>query len=182
MSERPTNTPEQKTVAKDNARKFIIGEFDPSEVTDGDVTSFKLIVDWLETGEDDETKLARKIFSDGREQILLIQKVAKDGNRVAEKVEISQEEYDKRRVDSQLHLEKTRYEFGYTQNGVEFSLKYDDFGDERYLLEVDAADEAQRVLFNPHEFPGKLREVEDDSRAFEGYRIVEQLAQWPEVQ
>lgn len=73
------------------------------------------------------------------------------------------------------HLEKKRYEFTYDQNGIPFSVKYDEFGTgELCLLEVDAPTEEERNAFNPNDFPGELNEVTGDMRYY-GYRITDMI-------
>lgn len=171
-AEIPTHNPEKKEKLDDNARKFITGALDPEFLEKHNATSFTLTVDWLETDEDNEKKVAYKRFDNGESQILLITKVTKDGNRTAEKEKITEEQYQKLRGSSKPHLEKRRHEFGYTQNGALFSVKYDEFTDGKLrLLEVDASTEEERSTFNPDDFPGKLDEITGDMRYY-GYRIA----------
>lgn len=135
-------------------------------------SSFTLIVDWLETGEDNEKKVVYKKFDNGDTQILLITKVTKDGNRTSEKEKITEEKYNEFLNSSVLHLEKKRYEFPYTQNNISFSTKYDEFaGGKLCMLEVDAANEEDRNAFSPSDFPTELTEVTGDMQYY-GYRVA----------
>ena len=79
------NTPEKRKIIADNARKFIVDEIDPTLLDGDDTVSFTLTTDWLETGEDDEKKIAHKAFADGTAQTLLIAKVTVGGKRTANK-------------------------------------------------------------------------------------------------
>jgi len=162
----------EKQILDDNARKFTCSQLDPSNLSINEVTSFVLMTDWLETGLDDEKKLAYKRFANGDTQILLIAKVTSNGKRITEKQNITEEEYSHLLASSTLRVEKTRQEFAYKQNGVEFSLKYDDFGgDKPKMLEVDASNHQDRDMFNPELFPSDLTEVTDDI-SYYGYRIA----------
>jgi len=175
------STPEhesKKEILDDNARKFITEAIEPTFLEEHDAISFKMVVDWLETGEDNEKKIVYKKFDDGTVQILLISKVTEDGNRTSEKEKIPEEKYNELLVASKLHLEKRRTEFEFIQNDVPFSLKYDEFGDEKLrILEIDASDNENRDSFDFNNFPTKLFEITGDIR-FYGYRmtgIVESL-------
>lgn len=168
----PTNNPEKKEVLEDNARKFTLDSLDPALLNDHHAASFILTVDWLETDEAHEKKVAYKQFTTGDVQILLIAKVTKNGNRITTKAKISEEKYNELRADSVLHLEKKRYEFNYIQNDIAFSMKYDDFTDSHLrILEVDATNEAARDAFRPQNFPTKLNEVTGDIKYY-GYRVA----------
>jgi CYTH domain-containing protein len=165
----------EKQILDDNARKFICGLLDPSDLSFGEVTSFTLVTNWLETGEDNEKKLAYKIFENGDIQILLIAKVTKDGKRTTEKQKITTEEYDELLASSILCIEKTRHEFDYEHNGVLFSLKYDEFGESKpNVLEVDASTDRDRNSFDIEAFPAELTEVTGDM-SYYGYRIAEHV-------
>jgi hypothetical protein len=171
----PTNNPEKKETLEDNARKFVTETLSTEFLEEHNASSFTLTVDWLETDEDKEKKLAYKEFDSGDVQILLITKVTEDGNRTSEKEKITEEKYRELLALSKLHLEKKRYEFEYVQNGVPFSLKYDEFDDERLrILEVDASTEEERSAFNPDAFPSGLNEVTGDMRYY-GYRVAEAI-------
>lgn len=165
----------EKQILDDNARKFTCGSFDPSNLSSGEITSFILTTDWLETGEDNERKLAYKKFESGDIQIILITKITKDGRRTTEKQSITDEEYGKLLASSKLRVEKMRQEFNYEQNGVYFSLKYDNFDEDKpKVLEVDAPTDQERDLFDPKAFPVELTEVTGDI-SYYGYRITEHL-------
>lgn len=168
----PTNTPEKKEILDDNARKFTLDALDDAYFNEHKASSFVLTVDWLETEEVTEKKVAYKQFSTGDVQILLIAKATEDGNRTTTKERISEEEYTALVAASVLHLEKKRYEFEHTQNGTVFSMKYDEFtGSNLRILEVDADDEATRNAFNPQNFPSSLHEVTGDVKYY-GYRVA----------
>jgi hypothetical protein len=171
-AEIPTNSPEKKETLEDNARKFITETLDAEFLKEHSANSFTLTVDWLKKDEDSEKKIAYKRFDNGEIQILLITKVTQDGNRTSEKEKITEEQYQELHASSVLHLEKRRYEFDYVQNGVRFSVKYDEFADERLrMLEVDASTEEERVAFDPNDFPSALSEVTGDMRYY-GYRVA----------
>lgn len=173
MSEKmPVTNLEKKETLDDNARKFTVDTIDATYLEDNKATSFELTVDWLEIGEDDEKKVAHKKFDNGDVQILLISKVTKDGSRTSEKEAITEKAYRELLTSSVLHLKKTRYEFTYTQGGIPFAIKYDEFGEGSLrVLEVDASSEEERSSFNPNEFPVPLVEVTGDMQYY-GYRIA----------
>jgi hypothetical protein len=93
---------------EDNARKFIVERISKDFLFENKATSFDLTVDWLETNEDNDKKLAYKKFESGEIQILLISKVTKDGNRIADKEKITEGEYAELLKSSILHLSKKR--------------------------------------------------------------------------
>jgi hypothetical protein len=172
-AEMPTSNPEKKEKLDDNARKFLTETLDPAFLNKNGASSFTLTVDWLETSEDTEVKVAHKKFDDGKIQILLIAKTTKNGNRTSEKEKISEERYQQLKASSILHLEKKRYEFEYEQNGTLFSVKYDEFADSKLnMLEVDASSEEERNSFSPDDFPAELEEVTGNIQYY-GYRVAE---------
>jgi len=174
-AEIPKNKPKNKEVLDDNARKFVVEAIDAAFLEEHGVSSFTLTVDWLETGEDNEKKVAYKRFDNGDVQILLISKITIDGNRTSEKEKITEEKYRELVGASILHLEKKRYEFAYVQNDISFSVKYDEFTDgDLRILEVDASSEAERNSFNPNDFPSGLTEVTGDIHYY-GYRVARTL-------
>ena len=72
-----------------------------------------------------------------------------------------------------LHLEKKRYEFEYAQNGITFSVKYDEFATGKFcMLEVDAPSDEERSSFSSGDFPSTLAEVTGDMKYY-GYRVAE---------
>lgn len=163
----------QKEVLEDNARKFVISTINPEFLKASNTTGYLLVTDWLETGEDNEKKLARKEFENGDVQILLISKVTVDGNRTSEKEKITEEQYEELITGSISHVEKMRYEFKYIQDGVEFDIKYDEFMDSSLrVLEVDASSDADRELFTADERFKGAREVTGDLQYY-GYRVAE---------
>lgn len=171
------NSPEKKEKLDDNARKFITKALDLKFLKDHSASSFTLTVDWLETGEDTEVKVAHKKFDNGEIQILLIVKTTKDGSRISEKEKITEERYQQLKASSALRLEKKRYEFEYEQNGTRFLVKYDEFADDKLnMLEVDASSEGEKESFSPNDFPTKLEEVTGDIRYY-GYRVAEVISQ-----
>ncbi len=164
----------EKQVLDDNARKFTCGLVDLFRLST-EVTRFVLVTDWLETGEDNEKKLAYKRFDNGDVQILLITKITNDGKRTTEKQKITAEEYNDLLTSSALRIEKIRQEFVYEQQGTKFSLKYDDFGvDKPKVLEVDAPADQDRESFDPVAFPGELKEVTEDM-SYYGYRVAQHI-------
>lgn len=176
-AEIPTSNPEKKEKLDDNARKFVTGTLDPAFLDKNGASSFTLSVDWLEMGEDTEVKVAHKRFDNNDVQILLIVKTTKDSNRVSEKEKIDEERYQQLKTSSILHLEKKRHEFDYEQNGIPFSVKYDDIADGKLnVLEVDALSEEQRQSFCPDDFPAELEEVTGDMQYY-GYRVAEVVNQ-----
>ena len=173
----PKNSPEKKEKLEDNARKFTTEALDSEFLRAHNASSFTLTVDWLETGEDTEVKVAHKKFDNGDVQILLIAKTTKDGNRVSEKEKIDEGRYEELKASSVRHLEKKRYEFEHEQNGIPFSVKYDEFADGKLnMLEVDASSEEQRRSFSPDDFPAELEEVTGDIQYY-GYRVADVVSQ-----
>jgi hypothetical protein len=173
-AEIPTNSPEKKELLDDNARKFTLGTIDPEFLQKHNAKSFLLTTDWLEMGESSEKKLAHKKYENGDVEILLIQKFTQDGKRtVPPKEKLTENQYQEFLASSPaLHVEKIRHEFDYIQNGISFSVKYDEFiGSELRVLEVDAQDEAERDSFEPKAFPYDLMEVTGDIRYY-GYRVA----------
>lgn len=164
--------PAKKEILDDNARKFIVEAIKPKFLKDNGASSFTLTVDWLETGEDNEKKVAYKKFGNGDVQILLITKITKSGRRTSEKEKITEETYKEFLGSSILHLKKKRYEFEYTQNNIPFSVKYDEFANSKLcMLEVDASSEEGRNSFNLSEFPSELTEVTGNI-SYYGYRVA----------
>lgn len=171
-SERPSNNPERREILEDNARKFVVETISSQLLQDAGPTSFTLATDWLETGEDSETKLAHKTFTDGTVQILLIAKTTKDGNRTSEKKTITNKEYTALLDSSILRIAKQRHEFTYTQYDSSFDIKYDEFEDSTLrILEVDATTEEARSAFDVTAFPAKLTEVTGNLDYY-GYRVA----------
>ncbi len=159
----------------DNARKFICDRLDSEFLKQVNARSYTLTVDWLETGDDNEKKLAYKIFDLGDTQILFISKVTEDGHRTSEKTPLSEAEYNGRLDESILRMVKRRHEFSYVQNELPFSINYDEFLDGSFcMLEVDATNEADRTAFDPNDFPASLQEVTGDQKYY-GFRIAETL-------
>ena len=172
--ESPQNSPEKKEVLDDNARKFTVDIIDPEFLQKNNARSFLLTTDWLEMGESSEKKLAHKKYETGDVEILLIQKFTQDGKRtVPPKEKLTEEQYQEfLALSPALHVEKMRHEFDYIQNGISFSVKYDEFaGSDLRVLEVDAQNEAERDSFEPRAFPYDLTEVTGDIRYY-GYRVV----------
>jgi len=162
----------QKEVLDDNARKFTVGTIDPAFLEAQGASAYTLTTDWLETGSDNEKKLAYKEFGDGEVQILLIAKVTKDGSRTSEKQKITKEEYEALLGSSVLHLEKKRHEFDYVRDDVTFNVKYDEFANSPLrVLEIDAATEKERSSFDPDDFPATLSEVTGKADYY-GYRVA----------
>jgi hypothetical protein len=163
----------QNEILDDNARKFIIESLDSGFPEANGASAFLLTTDWLETGHDNEKKLAYKKFPNSATQILLISKITKNGHRTSEKEKISEEEYAKLINGSVRRLEKMRYEFEYIQNETTFDIKYDEFIDSQLrVLEVDAPTEEERNSFKPNDFPGKLSEVTGMIQYY-GYRVAD---------
>jgi hypothetical protein len=173
--ENPTTSPEKKEILDDNARKFIVETIDLPFLDAYAASAHTLTVDWLETEERNEKKLAYKRFDNSDSQILLIAKVTENGDRKSVKDKITEDEYQELTPASILHLEKRRYEFDYTQNDTSFSMKYDEFTDSTLrILEVDASSDDTRNAFDPHLFPHQVTEVTGDLRYY-GYRVVAML-------
>jgi len=163
----------KKEILDDNARKFIVNSLDPGFLKENNATSFIMTTDWLETGEDNEKKLAYKKFENGDIQIVLIAKSTKNGNRTSEKEMINEAQYASLLEKSVRRLEKRRYELTYIQNKTEFTLKYDEFANSQLrILEVDAPTEDERNSFNAQSFPAVLSEVTGDLRYY-GYRVAD---------
>jgi hypothetical protein len=177
MSEKlPVSTPERNELLDDNARKFVVEAIDHELLQGNGVISYSLTVDWLETDEHNEKKLAYKQFDSGDRQILLISKLAENGKRLSKKTPISEDDYNDLRNSSILHLKKRRYEFVSTQDAISFSIKFDEFaGSPLRILEVDAATERERNSFDPSRFPAGLAEVTGEI-SYYGYRVASLVA------
>lgn len=159
----------------DNARKFITDALSASLLEQNEARSYTLTVDWLETSEANEKKLAHKVFDDGSTQLLLITKVTKNNTRSTERTVLSPEDYEKLLPESILNLQKKRSEFSYLQNGIPYSCNYDAFSEGTFrMLEVDATTEHERAAFNPNDFPAHLDEVTGDLKYY-GYRVAETI-------
>lgn len=166
--------PERKTeTLDDNARKFTTDVIEADFLLVNDAIGFRLITDWLEIGVDTEVKLARKVYDNGQEQLLLISKITNDTARTSTKEAITTDQYQMHIASSVCHLEKMRYEFTYRQNDTLFDVKYDEFiGSSLRIVEVDAQSDAERESFTPDAFTGALQEVTGDIR-FYGYRVAD---------
>ena len=106
---------------------------------------------------------------------MLIQKTTdKYGDRtVLPKQKLSLEQYDQLLEQSLCHIEKKRHEFAYTQHGILYSMKYDEFTDSGLrVLEVDAGTETDRASFIPNQFPYELTNVTGEIEYY-GYRIAD---------
>jgi hypothetical protein len=166
------SSPEKKEVIDDNARKFTLESLPPKVLSDNNASSFLLTTDWMITDEDSEKKVVCKQFDNGDIQRILISKVTNNGHRVSEKEKLSPEQYGEYLQSSILHVKKMRHEFNYEQDGVSFSLKYDEFTDnDLRVLEVDGSSEEARNSFDAASFPCKLVEV-TGSIDYYGYRIA----------
>lgn len=164
-----------KELLGDNARKFIVESLDDTFLG-GEGIRYLLVTDWLEMGSDNEKKLAYKKYSDGKVQILRISKVTTEEGRTSQKEKISEEQYEALLADSVRRVEKIRHELKFTQDGVHFELKYDEFKDsDLRILEVDAKTDEERAAFNHDEFPGEILEVTGDVRYY-GYRVRDVLS------
>lgn len=176
MIEKLTSNENERPIA-DNARKFIVAGFDESLLTGEGVKTYLLTTNWLKTGEDDETKLARKDFDNGAVEMLFIEKVTENGKRNAFKHPINEDEYNEKLARSTVEVIKERFELNVMQDGVEFTMKYDKFVGPNNLrmLEVDATNEEDRESFTPTAFfVGAFEEVTGD-RGYEGYRVADKV-------
>lgn len=172
LPERETNPEKKYETLDDNARKFVVSTIDSEFLKSHNATGYLLITDWLEVGGDTEKKVARKVFANGDEQLLLISKITDNGSRTSKKEKISKVQYDELLALSVSHLEKMRYELAYTQNDKTFDVKYDEFTESNLrIVEVDASDDDSRESFVPGEFISGLREVTGDVQ-FYGYRVA----------
>ncbi|MDB5177690.1 MAG: hypothetical protein JWO61_73 [Candidatus Saccharibacteria bacterium] len=162
----------QKEVLDDNARKFVTEPLDRAFLKENGAIPFLLITDWLEVGEDNETKVVYKKFDGDDVQIFLISKTTKDGNRTKEKEKITEERYKTLIGSSIRHVEKKRYEFTYTQNNTSFAVNYDEFvGGKLFMLDVDAPTEEERDSFSFNDFSSTLVEVTEEMQYY-GYRVA----------
>jgi len=173
----PASNIEKKESVEDNARKFTLGEISPEFLKEKNASSFFLTVNWMKVAEASEIKVARKEFTNGEVQILLISKLIKDGSRISEKKKINEDEYREMLRSSVLHLQKTRHEFKYVQGNITFTLKYDVFEDgNTNMLEVDADSEELRSQFKIKDFPFTLSEVTGNMDYY-GYKVAKTLTQ-----
>lgn len=174
-------TPEIEKVP-DNARKFVVHDLDRTILDGNDIVRCNFPTDWLETDENTEKKIVRKVYGDGKVQMLLIAKVTEGSKRSSEKKPLTQDEYDSLLGSSELRVEKDRYSFIFTQGDIDFKVNYDEFvGSELRILEVDAETEELRAMFDPEGFPALLEEVAAEDRSYEGYRVAGHLQQLIEV-
>ena len=176
MSEIPADNTDKEKTPGDNDRKFIAGQIDSQFLEEHCEKPFYLTVDWIVTGEDQETKVARKEFDDGRVEILHIMKVTVDGDRTPQKRPITDKEYQDYLRSSLSHLEKRRYEFEYTQNGIVFLMKYDVYAGGKFcMLEVDAVSkqEHERERFDYEAFDLCSLEEVTHQLQYYGYRMVD---------
>lgn len=160
----------------DNAYKYTLSALTSEFLAHYNVKSYLLITDWIETGDDSEKKVARKIFGDGSVELLLIEKKTINGERKTIKNSISAAVYDEYVIASIVHVEKTRHEFVYTQGDNTFDMKYDEFTDSSLrVLEVDAENDEARETFVASNFEGAdLQEVTGDERYY-GYRVAQMI-------
>jgi len=170
------NNPERDAGASDNDRKFVVESISPEFLAGIKVESYIMSTDWIETNDNDETKLVRKIYDDGTEKLLHITKVGDEQSRESKKATLSKAKYDEylEKLDqSHTHLEKRRSEFELTQNGIRFTAKYDEFADGLRVLEIDAVskNEDERNAFDPDAFDFAVVEVTGIKR-FYGHQIV----------
>ncbi len=172
----PQPSPEHTPITDDNARKFIVTPLPHEFLLDHNATSYDLVVDWLETDEAREQKLAHKTYADGTVDIRHITKTTDAaGNRSSTKPSLSSDRYKELLSAASVHLEKKRYEFRYIHHGEVFQCNYDEFtGSNLRILEVDAQDEQTRQSFTPDAFPAELHEVTGEL-SYYGYRIVDLL-------
>ena len=161
-----------KEILDDNARKFTVAEIEDTLFDTHESNPYLMITDWLETDESEETKVVYKRFNDAQVQMLLIKKVTRDGNRTSEKTKITEQEYTELVSKSKVHSEKIRTEFTYPQDGVDFSMKFDQFIDsELRILEVDASSDENRAAFDKVAFPARLSEVTGNLQYY-GFRVA----------
>ncbi len=176
-AEIPTNNPEEDKGVSDNDRKFAVETINPEFLAAHAAESYYMITDWLETNDNDETKIVHKIYDNGEEKLLHIAKVGVDENRESKKTPLTEREYSEylKNLDpSKPHVEKRRYEFEFIQNGIKFTAKYDEFADSTLrVLEIDAKSKTDedRQRFDPLAFDFALVEV-TGIKQFYGHRIA----------
>lgn len=172
----PTGTVERKETFDDNARKFTLPDsIDRTFLANAHASLCTLVTDWIVTEEQSERKIVLKKFDNGEQQRFLIQKISTPFNRTTQRKLLTETEYAALRASSVLRMKKRRFEFVYTQNGTDFTLKYDEFPNNSLrILEVDAPTDEVRRTFKPEQFPFKMKEVTEDP-AYRGYRITEIL-------
>jgi len=179
MSEIPLSSPE-KNKQKDDARKFVIdGPLSRELLDQHHAGGYNMTVDWTVIGAGSETKIACKEYDDGSFGIWRVAKVKEGASRSVEREELSLEKYAEAVSRPVKHLEKRRYEFELEQNGIRFSLKYDNIEhDILFLLEVDAATPDLRARFDADAFAATygygITEVSGKSE-YEGHAIVDFL-------
>jgi len=179
MSHEDIATPELvQGPREDNARKFTLEGLSDTDLRLNNAFSYDLTVDWLEMGEVDETKLAKKVYPDGTEVLLKIRKITEDGKRIPEKKLLTADEYNKLLEGSLCSVAKRRSEFKYVQDHVVFDVKYDEFhGSSLRMIEADPQ-EGDEGVFDPSmfavDFDTELTEVSDDPR-YTGFRVTEIL-------
>ena len=176
-AETPTTNPEKREGISDNDRKFVVEAIDLEFLAVHGTESYYMITDWLETNEHDEAKIVRKLYGGNKEQLLHIAKVGVEQDRKSKRTPLTKSKYDEyqEQLDpTKPHVEKRRYEFKFTQNGISFTAKYDEFADSALrVLEIDAVSktEEDRKAFDPKLFDFALVEV-TGIKQFYGHRIA----------
>lgn len=166
----------REPVVNDNAKKFVVtgGDLDLEFLEKHKAVGYTMVVDWIEIGADNETKLVHKAFADGRQEYrLIIKEVDASGSRKTHRSDVDPDVYREQVKLSKKHLVKRRYSFVYTQDdGLKFLINYDIIPDKKIiLLEVDTENADDRDKFDSQSFPLELEFV-DDNR-FDGWRLVD---------
>jgi len=157
-------------MADDNARKFIVRKIDQKFLLKYNASSSGLVIDWTDIGEDTESKVVREAPTEGAVRFFFITKKSHGGTRTSEKKEINEAEYNELLQSSLTRIVKTRYRFDISQDGRSFSLRYDKFSSNKFMLEVDALSGEKIKLFQPEAFPYTLQEVTGDKNYY-GHRF-----------
>lgn len=167
------DTPQTIQNKPDNARKFLVDEFDPALIPEG-ATSYVMTTVWTDMSEENDAKAVHKVYDDGApDGYFFVEKVGPHGAREAKRRIISKAEYDQAIIGhEQSTARKRRTEF--TLDGLE--MKFDEYLDgPLHIIEVDAATPEAREAFDPGVFPWKLHEIFDES--YDGYRVLKHLPQ-----
>lgn len=179
----------------DNARKFIVSQFDPENIAVEGTLSYYMDVYWTDTAEDSETKVVRKIFRHAKKdpQLLRIRKQKDaEGRRTSVKTPITEKEFDEVSLmwPEIPGLQKRRTELTVLQGDDEYVVKYDEFTAGTnfdfheptfFMAEVEplsSVEEFDRQSYLDKFDPSVLFVVVDEvtgEPAFEGFRMSDTL-------
>ena len=180
MTEIPQNSREKEQSVPDDARKFIVraGKLNQAFLDAHGAKIYTMVTDWIDIGDDTETKLVHKTYHNGSQEWRKITKRKDaDGSRRTDRDDIDPEAADFPDLTkvSLKHLVKQRSTFRFEQGGILYEINYDSIPEKGLImLEVDAVSKSSddRTQFDPRELPLDLIEVSGDPR-YEGWRVAD---------